>query len=471
MNLSNLVPVVARIFVFLIACCVSVLTSSAAGELDPRTEALIAQLPQVSEIGYGYSAMFSGSQFLPDTNSTEVQSLVLGSQRPANSATLEAIVKRGIVAVPSLLKHLDDSRETRIPPLKGMMWMSFPDEYDYNRRVRTNVPAGVNREDSEPPNQHNPTSHRITVGDLCFVALGQIVNRNFNATRYQPTGGMVINSPTYSPRLCAVARADFGGLTEKSHRELLIQDVLTPDFEDRRNGACRRIAFYYPDLLEPLVSRQLAVPVYDVFEVNDFVRNELYPNKSKEARQKIFDDFLHVNGGAFSDGIVLQLFEDLDLQEGDEQHRISPPLNGKYDSRSALVQLYGYTDSVKSTDKPYVTNWEASEEARFIDVLPHVKNPQIDAAIEGIFLKVNDDDYLAIACMKHLVGRGYDEQIRQYCKRRIPKSKNFSNQLQQIIVELDSRNSANIIPGPSQAGNLTNSPSTNRMPADLGLPR
>jgi hypothetical protein len=65
---------------------------------------------------------------------------VLGSQAPTNSATLEGIVRRGVLAVPSLLKHLNDARETRIPPVSGMMWMSFADEYDYNRRLRKDVP-------------------------------------------------------------------------------------------------------------------------------------------------------------------------------------------------------------------------------------------------------------------------------------------------------------------------------------------
>src|SRR5258706_15608822 len=110
------------IYVF-IAWCMSLLASHAQLMLDAETETLIDKLPQVSQIGYGYSAMFSGSQFLPDSDSSHVHTLVLGSQAPTNSPTLEMIVRRGILAVPSLLKHLDDGRETKIPPLSGMMWM------------------------------------------------------------------------------------------------------------------------------------------------------------------------------------------------------------------------------------------------------------------------------------------------------------------------------------------------------------
>ena len=358
-----------RTFTCLVICYATMLAFGDGAALDPSTEGLMDELPQISQIGYGYSAMFSGSQFLPEPDSSEVHTLVLGSQAPTNSAILESIVRRGVIAVPSLLKHLDDARETKVPPLSGMMWMSFADEYDYNRGLRKGARTGVNKDTF---GQDHPSSHTITVGDLCFVAPGQIANRNFNATRYQPSGGLVVSSPTYSRRLCAVVRADFEGLTEKTHRDLLVQDFLAPDFEERRNGACRRLAFYYPKALEPLVLKQLAVPTYDVFKINEFVRDELYPNQSQEKRRAMFREFLRINGQAFSDGVLLQLFEDLDTQEADEQHRLSPPLKEKYDARVLLVRLYGFTGAVSSTNKPYVTTWSASEEARFIKVLARI---------------------------------------------------------------------------------------------------
>ena len=417
-----------------IVCLALIMVSTAKAELDFQTETLIEQLPKISQIGYGYSAMFSGSQFLPEPNSSEVHTLLLGSEAPTNSAVLENIVRGGVLAVPSLLKHLEDARETKIPAISGMMWISFADEYDYNRRVRTNAPTGVNRDDFQ---ENHPKSHVITVGDLCFVALGQIVNRNFNASRYQPSGGVIISSPTYSKRLCEVVRADFEGLTEAKHRDMLVQDFTTPDYEDRRNNACRRIAFYYPQILEPLVLKQLAVPSCDVFKIENLVRNKLYPNKSKEKRRTIYDGFLRTNGPAYADGIREQLFEDLDTQIADEEHRVSPPLNGKYDARALLVQLYGYSNAVAATNTPYETCWNMGEEARFIDSLGNLKSHKIDEAIKDILIKVTDDDYLALACMKHLMGRGYEPEIRAYCERRIPVSKNYAKELQQIVTQLD----------------------------------
>jgi len=436
--------------------------------IDPGTEGLIDRLPQISQIGYGYSAMFSGSQFLPEPDASEVHTLVLGSQAPTNSSILESIVRRGATAVPSLLKHLDDARETRILPLSGMMWMSFADEYDYNHRLRKDGPPGVNKDTF---GQDHPASHTITVGDLCFVALGQIANRSFNATRYQPSGGLVVSSPTYSRRLCAVVRADFEGLTEKKHRDLLVQDFLAPDFEERRNGACRRIAFYYPEALEPLVLKQLAVPTYDVFKIYDFVRDKLYPNKLQDNRRAMFREFLRINGQAFSDGVLLQLFDDLDTQEADEQHRLSPPLKEKYDARALLVQLYACTDAVSSTNKPYVTNWDSCDLARFIKALGHYQSRKIDEGVHGIFAKVTDDDYLALACMNRLMGKGYDEEIRRYCQRRIPQSEHEASELQEVLGKIGSKSPKDTQPDGAANRSQAVPPEANRTSAAAGFDR
>ena len=81
--------------------------------------------------------------------------------------------------------------------------------------------------------------------------------------------------------------------------------------------------------------------------------------------------------------------------------------------------------------------WEAGEEARFIETLGNPKSHKIDEAVKDILVKITDEDYLAIACMRHLMGRGYESEIRDYCRRRIPVSKNYTKELQQIITQLD----------------------------------
>lgn len=126
----------------------------------------------------------------------------------------------------------------------------------------------------------------------------------------------------------------------------------------------------------------------------------------------------------------------MDLQEADEQHRLSPPLKGKYDARALLIQLYGFTDAVSSTNKPYVATWGRAELARFIKALGHYQSRKIDETVHGIFAKIIDDDYLAIPCMERLIGKGYDEEIRRYCQRRIPKSKYEASGLRDVFAKV-----------------------------------
>lgn len=233
-----------------------------ASDSDPQIEQLIDKLFDVSEPGFGYSAYFSGSEFLPYEDTEEMRTLVLGATRRARSDTLRQIVERGVAAVPQLLAHLDDERKINMEPMSGMMWMDFRDEYDFNRRTRKQAPEGVNRGTFDFEQQH-PKQHAITVGDLCFVALGQIVNRGFSATRYQPSGGLVVSSPTYSATLRKVILADWSGLTKERHRQSLTEDFTTPDHEYRRTGAYLRLAFYYPKTVEQLVLNELAKPTFE----------------------------------------------------------------------------------------------------------------------------------------------------------------------------------------------------------------
>jgi len=261
MKTAIIIPLVC---IAMIACShAATPNENAVPAIDPETEALIDKLTDVVEVGYGYAGGFGGSQFLPDKNSGAIGVLLFGSQRPKNSETLEAIVRRGAKAMPSLLKHLDDPRETKIPAMSGMMWTIYPDEYDFNRCLRKESPNGVNKGMNAAFGEKNSGKHTMTVGDLCFVAIGQIVNRNFTAVHYQPSGGLAVNSPTYSPALCVAVREEFQNLTEAKHRELLLEDFHKPDSTSRRNEAIRRIAFYYPEIYEGLVLKQLSEPVDD----------------------------------------------------------------------------------------------------------------------------------------------------------------------------------------------------------------
>ena len=65
-----------------------------------------------------------------------------------------------------------------------------------------------------------PDDYAITVGDLCFVALGQIVNRRFNAERPFPSSGtlIVVRLPTRPPLRPTIV-SEWGGLVTLERRQ------------------------------------------------------------------------------------------------------------------------------------------------------------------------------------------------------------------------------------------------------------
>lgn len=379
---------------------------------------LIEKLPEIVEEDVGYMSTMAGSGFLP-LGKSEAEAFLLGQKSPSSSDAMRQLVARGAAAVPELIAHLDDQRKTKIKLEHNFVFggMCFEDEYDYNRRTAKAEPAQVNRELFGGSDKH-PHEHTVTAGDLCFVALGQIVNRHFSAVRYQPTACIMINSPTYSERLRKAIKDEWGSLTRDQHKQSLIRDFKKPDFEDRRTGAAIRLGYYYPEELEPLVLAQLAKPLFDVFEVENLVREKLYAAKDAQDRKALLDAFIANAGEQSSQGVLDQLFEDLHMQEADEKGLLSPPLKPRYKARECLVELFGYPKEVKARARPFVELNNETNQARFIDAIALFPSPKVDAAVRKI-LHSTDDDYLARACARYLVGRGADNEIRDYVEKRL----------------------------------------------------
>jgi ankyrin repeat protein len=417
------------------------------GKTDPKAKAvdipaLIDRLGEISEADTGYSASVTGSTFLPLDTHGQVHTALLFQKPLAPSNTMRELVKHGAAALPHLMKHLNDGRRTKVKVKHmgfGLGGLWFSEEFD--RNDRTDRPLKVKkRQEKEKGDEPRQTSHTVTVGDLCFVAVGQIVNRGYNAVRYQPTAIIVVNSPTRSPDLADWVKQSWGSLTPKQHRAALIADFVKADHDGRRIGACKRLAYYYPDALEPLVLEFLARPTYGVFTVEDFVRNKLYREPDPKKCQALFDAFLARHGEASRDGILLQLFGDLGTLEANEQKRLSPPLKEFGDQpRKLLIQLYGKPKGVKSEDVPRVdTLSDASKYHTIREGLIYDRSEKVDRAMRDRLASGKDDDWLAHAYVQRLIGRGYDAEIEAYCRRRLKqvKEKREREEMEEVLNKL-----------------------------------
>ena len=338
--------------------------SASATVAAPRSfEDEIAALADVGESGVGYSPTTDESEFLPDPRGHARGTMVLGRPPPRTSPALTRLVEAGADAVPALLRHLEDARATKLPPMRAMMWQETNDEYDVNRRT-TQRPRGTNVEDKPT----NGTDYFVKVGDLCFVALGQIVNRRFAAVRYQPTGGLVISSPVTSAALRDAARAEWGSISRASLVASLERDFREPDYEERRTGALVRLGYYDHDRAKSLYDAELARPTYEGDKIFSFSRS-LYAMSAAD-RARAFKTF--ATDDATRDGIEQTLFGDLETQEAFEQKRISPATAGSdYRARAS---------SKSRRDSPQLPGWQhtvccAASDADALDVAVVVQPP------------------------------------------------------------------------------------------------
>jgi len=161
-------------------------------------KALIAKLAYIKNPDFGMSATLSGHAFAPLPDQEHWQMGVLTDHRTKTSDAFRALVEMGPNALPYLLEALDDKTPTRLKVAHnfGIGFMGFGTELNGNplNTIERRILAGeTTREDDEDGSLGN--QYTLKVGDVCFVAIGQIVGRSYQAVRYQPTAIVIINSP------------------------------------------------------------------------------------------------------------------------------------------------------------------------------------------------------------------------------------------------------------------------------------
>jgi hypothetical protein len=186
--------------------------------VDPAVVALIDQLRNVSDEGPGMHSTAWASGFIAVDEEFAFGGGIIGSQTPSVDPAMRDLVRMGVRALPDLLNHLSDARKTQLKVWRnggfgGGAWHS--DEFDPRYRAAGRRPARVNQEKEESIGGE----YTLRVGDLCFVAIGQIVNRRLWVLRYQPSACLVINSPVQTPELACAVRKDWAGLTPEQHRQ------------------------------------------------------------------------------------------------------------------------------------------------------------------------------------------------------------------------------------------------------------
>jgi hypothetical protein len=207
---------------------------------------LIEELRDIDEQVPGIDSSATFEDFMATESSPRFRMGLLGTPPPNTPAPLRELVRRGVSALPNLLAHLDDSRPTRLlirapSEIETVGGLYYATEYDARKVAQT-----PERSLSNGNQEEIQADYEVKVGDVCFVAIGQIVNRRLLAVRYQPTSLVFVNSPIRSPQLAKETRQDWHGLSEAEHRDSLISDLHDEKRYWLAESAFERLRFFYP---------------------------------------------------------------------------------------------------------------------------------------------------------------------------------------------------------------------------------
>lgn len=399
-------------------------------KLNPGAERLIDQLVQFGKATTGAHPTAWSSQFMAIDEEPEFHGGILGSAKPTVDPTMRKLVQMGVAALPSLIAHLSDARETKLVENHGQgfggMWFSdeYTPRYDDPKRLPKGVDSkgdGFGKEEDVPGQKYT-----IKVGDLCFVAIGQIVNRGFSALRYQPTACEVINSPVHTPALAAAVKADWGGLTEADHKAQLEEDAYEL-WPWSASEATKRMLYYYPEDGERLALKLLNRDLYDhldVWNAADAMMKVDDPGRWKQLYEKAVAEFGPKAAATIPHWVHWSNWETSTEHPKAMQDRANRLFRALFPDYSPYKHpFYGVED--------------VDDQVTLVRALKAFPNAKIDAAVHSLFVRAlgrpkskdtNEDfvwqrqrylDELAVASADRLAGKEYDAFYLEYFKKRL----------------------------------------------------
>ncbi|MBX3398530.1 MAG: HEAT repeat domain-containing protein [Gemmataceae bacterium] len=241
-------------------------------EQSAKIKSLIASLAETNVADVGLSASMNGTAFAPFPDRARFQSGLLTAERRGPSDAFRKLVELGPDALPFLLSSLDDSTPTRIKIQRSpgdffSVGGSMPEGNPFNSAETKALGLKFAFEDED---DDNVGGYTIKVGDVCFVAIGQIVNRPYAAVQYIPTAIVSINAVSQSHVVRERLRAAWGGPDPaKGLLTSLLTDYAT---EGVFNGssldgwdegsryqieAAVRLLYYFPDDAGPVIATRL----------------------------------------------------------------------------------------------------------------------------------------------------------------------------------------------------------------------
>jgi len=246
-------------------------TKTVSEQDEKKIRTLIASLARLKSPDIGLSATLSGDSFAP-LGKGEFHSGLITDHELGPDEALKELVSLGPRALPYLLKSLGDETPTALKIEHnvrfGGMWHDSELPGNPLNKREHDILAKNDRPDFA--HQRNVESYRVRIGDVCFVAVGQIVGRSYAAVRYQPTACIILNSPVETPNLRSLVRQiwDSPEPAQTLFDSLLLDYATLGNFNGQsldgwslgshmQCSAAMRLLYYFPEETAPLLADRL----------------------------------------------------------------------------------------------------------------------------------------------------------------------------------------------------------------------
>jgi len=263
----------------------------------------IDHLAKIDRPDFGFSSTMSATTFTPLKGSEKMEGgFILTNHRIQTTEDVRALVQFGSRALPFLLAALDDKTPTKlvIDDKSSIVTVMYFSNELWGNPANTTEKAAVDVLPKRDWNGETMSSYTVKVGDVCFAIIGQIVGRNYQAVRYQPTAIVIINSPVQDRALAKQVRSIWSGANPAQHLlDSLLIDYSTEGISDGNSldksysvasefqtGAAMRLLYYFPREAGDLVAKRLAQ--LDVRATGEGITNYVQREVSNGVRTKDF---------------------------------------------------------------------------------------------------------------------------------------------------------------------------------------
>ncbi|MCH8980145.1 MAG: hypothetical protein IH945_13030 [Armatimonadetes bacterium] len=413
---------------------------------DEEIEKLIDDLQSYSEWNAGINLTPWYREFIVLDEEPQYKGELSDSERPTVYPALRKLIQLGAHALPHLISHLSDDRATKFTFVAGAFSGQLYTESYYDPRSLS--PARVPKGIKTPRHWGGAgfggdggggfTEYTVKVGDICYIAVGQIVNRNLGVLVTISNGPTTLNSPIESPALARAVKRDWAGLTPKEHMRQLETDSYSQMLSTYRQLlsksplALRRVMYYYPDEGEKVAVRLLGREIYDHRRLWKFVEDDFMktddPQEWASDYSTAIGRFGEEQCKAFPHWIRWINWETSTTHTPEDQARASRLLE-------AVFPEYD-----RHTPK-FVSVVEARAQGELVESLQGFESEAIDRAVQDVFRrarKLSSTDYqvrgfrdwLTMACFERMAGTGFDDEYETY----------FSERLKELEAETDDTN-------------------------------